>query len=259
MNTYWPRFSPDGAEISFHSEQVGNRNIWVVPSEGGTSRQITKSDPWSIDAQWSPDGEWIAYHEFDGKHCSIWKVSSATGQPINLTGPSTYQAYPRWSPDGARIAFFSRRSGVGGIWIISADGGDPEQLTTDTQEDWFNGGGDIWAKGGRWVYFRSNRSGENRFWRIPLSGGEAEPLTPPEGWDEQLSSDGQTIFFAWKEDGAVNLYSVSSDGGPPRQLTDLEGRSGGFGGLMSTDDEYLYFTWDETFGDIWVMDVESSN
>jgi hypothetical protein len=42
-------------------------------------------------------------------------------------------------------------------------------------------------------------------------------------------------------------------------LTDLEDRSGAFAGLMSTDDKYLYFSWGETFGDIWVMDVEDNN
>jgi hypothetical protein len=25
---------------------------------------------------------------------------------------------------------------------------------------------------------------------------------------------------------------------------------------LATDGEYLYFTWEEDFGDIWVMDVE---
>ena len=30
--------------------------------------------------------------------------------------------------------------------------------------------------------------------------------------------------------------------------------SGGMGG-PATDDQYLYFTWEEDLGDIWVMDV----
>jgi hypothetical protein len=61
------------------------------------------------------------------------------------------------------------------------------------------------------------------------------------------------------------------DGGPARQLTydpasdfhpswspDFKGKPRGNLGRMSlaTDGKYVYFTWEEDFGDIWVMDVE---
>ncbi len=37
---------------------------------------------------------------------------------------------------------------------------------------------------------------------------------------------------------------------------DLTGRPGEVGGLsLDTDGEFLYFTWQEDLGDIWVMDV----
>jgi len=42
------------------------------------------------------------------------------------------------------------------------------------------------------------------------------------------------------------------------QFTDFKGKPRGNLGCMSlaTDGKYLYFTWEEDFGDIWVMDVE---
>jgi hypothetical protein len=41
-----------------------------------------------------------------------------------------------------------------------------------------------------------------------------------------------------------------------RRLTDLTGRRGAMGLIgLSTDGHYLYFTWQEDLGDIWVMDV----
>ncbi len=41
-----------------------------------------------------------------------------------------------------------------------------------------------------------------------------------------------------------------------RLVADLSGKPGNPGDLaFATDGEYLYFTWEETLGDIWVMDV----
>jgi hypothetical protein len=39
------------------------------------------------------------------------------------------------------------------------------------------------------------------------------------------------------------------------RLTKLEGRRGNIGGDFATDGRYLYFTWREDDGNIWVMDV----
>jgi hypothetical protein len=37
----------------------------------------------------------------------------------------------------------------------------------------------------------------------------------------------------------------------------LKGRRGSIGNVFANDDRYLYFTWREDVGDIWVMDVVS--
>ena len=39
-------------------------------------------------------------------------------------------------------------------------------------------------------------------------------------------------------------------------MTNLAGRAGSLGGYaLATDDQWLYFTWQEDRGDLWVMDV----
>ena len=41
-----------------------------------------------------------------------------------------------------------------------------------------------------------------------------------------------------------------------RRLTDLAGRRGSMGfQTPSTDGKYIYFTWRDDLGDIWVIDV----
>ena len=39
-------------------------------------------------------------------------------------------------------------------------------------------------------------------------------------------------------------------------MTDLSGKNGGMVTMaLATDGEYLYFSWEENVGDLWVMDV----
>jgi tricorn protease len=37
----YPKFSPDGSRIAFSAEYSGTRQVYVVPSGGGTPRQLT--------------------------------------------------------------------------------------------------------------------------------------------------------------------------------------------------------------------------
>jgi Tol biopolymer transport system component/imidazolonepropionase-like amidohydrolase len=56
-----PRFSPDGSEIAFTSDAGGGDNIWIMKTDGGDARQLTKEDFRLLNnPSWSPDGEYIA-------------------------------------------------------------------------------------------------------------------------------------------------------------------------------------------------------
>ena len=66
------------------------------------------------------------------------------------------------------------------------------------------------------------------------------------------SRDGARVYFLRDE----NLWAVSPNGADERRMTDLVGRAGALGFYaLATDGQWLYFTWQEDRGDIWVMDV----
>src|SRR6267143_5685339 len=41
--TSFPRFSSDGKQVAFTSEYDGNREVYVMPAEGGTPKRLTIS------------------------------------------------------------------------------------------------------------------------------------------------------------------------------------------------------------------------
>jgi hypothetical protein len=53
---------------------------------------------------------------------------------------------------------------------------------------------------------------------------------------------------------------VNADGtGRERMLMDVSGRRGTVGLYGTpTDGKYIYFTWDEDLGDLWVMSADAS-
>ena len=94
---------------------------------------------------------------------------------------------------------------------------------------------------------------------MPTSGGEPEFLTDAPYAGQRWSRDGERVFFTGRGENAGNVWAVSVEDRVTRAMTDLAGRSGTLGAFArATDGRYLYFTWQEDLGDIWVMDVVTS-
>ncbi len=75
----------------------------------------------------------------------------------------------------------------------------------------------------------------------------------------EWSADRKRIYFIRRRQEGQrewNIWSLSVADGSVKQLTDLKGRNGFMNRDFATDGKYLYFTWDQEVGDIWVMDVE---
>ncbi len=91
----------------------------------------------------------------------------------------------------------------------------------------------------------------------PAAGGEPERLSegPGSEAEAQWSPDGKALYYAGKAERAGNLWALSLKDRREYPVTDFTGRRGSLGWALATDGRYLYFTWSEDLGDLWVMDV----
>ncbi len=94
----WPRWSPDGKRIAFHSDRSGRNQIWTVHPDGSDFRQLTDSTEPVILPVWSPDGRFLAYSS--RTRSFIMEV----GRPWNEQIP---RSLPPWSEPGGRFEAFS--------------------------------------------------------------------------------------------------------------------------------------------------------
>ena len=246
--------SRDGQRILFSSDQSGNQDLWSMPLGGEATRLTSDSAP-----EWgpalSPDQHQIAFFSSRTGDREIWVMPAEGGPARQLTSSKGLDAGTGWSPDGREIAFRSERLGSSDVWVMKSDGSDPQVLAQDPAGDY----SPDFSPDGRFLAFWSNRGGTHQIWRVARGGGPPEPLAPgfgPPTW----SRDGMQVFFFRTTQSLPDVWAVSVDTRQARPLTRLVGRRGVLGTMATaTDGAYLYFTWRDDVGDIWVSDITAGN
>jgi TolB protein len=163
-----------------------------------------------------------------------------------LTHTEAENWYPAWSPEGLEIA---AEDGMGLLIVTVANGA--HRRLTDHGSDVFPD----WSPDGNWVAFTSMRSGDQSLWQVSATGGEPELLTEREGRLPRWSPDGRWIYFLGEGECKDTVWALSITGREVRPVTALTGRSGEMGRSgLATDGQFVYFTWEESRGDLWVAD-----
>jgi len=93
-----PRFSRDGKWIVFQRDlSSGNSDIWVMRPDGGSKRQVTKTDYVEEFPAISPDGRFVVYASARGdvteSHLFVARVSDGVEQEVTHSGQASRPAW----------------------------------------------------------------------------------------------------------------------------------------------------------------------
>ena len=161
------------------------RQLFVVPAEGGTARQITTGD-WDHGApNWTPDGRTLLFSslripnaQMAWRESEIYAADVATGAIRQLTHRKGPDNNPVASPDGKLIAYtgFDSTDATwqdAAIYLMNADGSSPRALTAAFDR---SPAGMFWAADGTGLYFNAEDAGARHLYFVTLAG-RVQPVT----------------------------------------------------------------------------------
>lgn len=137
-------FSPDSKELCYlsnhdpHPEASTNADLWVVPVEGGTARNLTADNKaWDGSPQYSPDGRYIAYRfqtvpGYESDRFRLAVIDRRTGAKTVLTEAfdNWVDAY-KWTPDSKAICFLGEERGYEPLFKVTLANKKIEKIVGD--------------------------------------------------------------------------------------------------------------------------------
>jgi dipeptidyl aminopeptidase/acylaminoacyl peptidase len=229
-----PQISPDGRWVVYTVTttdlEANSRtsDLWLVPTDGGSPRQISGARRGGRHARWAPDGQSIAYVTSRAGPPQVQVFSMTRGRAQRLVDLSTGAHGPIWSPTGEHIAFVSAvyprcRTDDCNAARMEAVAERPSQARAYEELLYRH-----------WTQWEDGR--RSHLFVVPARGGDPVDLTvgadydvpvPPFGGsaDYAFTADGQALVFtaklgtdrAWHTN--TDIYEVPLTGGDPRNLT----------------------------------------
>ena len=225
------RFSPDGKNIAFTAEYDGNREVYLMPADGGVPKRLTytaslgrddisdRMGPNNIVMGWTNDGKNIVFRsrmrEWDDFLGQLYLVPSGGGIPVQL--PLPRGGFCSYSPDDKKLAYnrifrefrtWKRYRGgmADDIWIYDFETKKLENVTNNPALDIIP----MWS--GEKIYFLSDRDENKRMnlFAYDLHTKETKKLTNFTDYDIKFPSLGpKAIVF--ENGGYIYRFDLTSE------------------------------------------------
>jgi serine/threonine protein kinase/Tol biopolymer transport system component len=259
-----PRFSPDGKWIAYWTgfstgdpTSPGSNQIFIIPSSGGSPRQLATDFQSALYPVWSPDSKHVLFLGAHDAPPSRGTVLAGSNRPVDRTD---------W-------------------WVAPIDGSRP--IKTGASNDlrkqglsvWASSGAgiapDVWLSGRNEVVFSASLAGTDTFrdslnlWTVPLSPkllrieGPARPLTSGTDFESSPTGtpSGEIIYFgsAQTRTGVWMLPLSADEGKVTGDLGQLT-RGTAFHGqpcVALDGSKVVYFVTRSGNMDLWTLDLQT--
>src|SRR6266540_1659180 len=165
--------------------EQGTTQIFLVPAEGGTPRQLTTGDfatselGSGLNYDWTPDGRTIVFDglreadaDYRYRESYLYAVDVKSGVVRQLVSKKGGWTGPVVSPDGRSVAFTGHEYGTFSyradeVWVIGIDGSGLRSLTSYDRDP----GTVRWSPDGSGVFFALGEQGTSNVYFAGVRGG----------------------------------------------------------------------------------------
>ncbi|NND52819.1 MAG: S9 family peptidase [Flavobacteriaceae bacterium] len=160
--------------------EPGFTHIFMIPSEGGTARQLTSENyNHGGSFSFSTNGNEVFFSanrhenwEYDFRNSEIYKVDVNSGKITQLTRQQGPDYSPKVSPDGKLVAFISFKDKVQTyqlrqLYIMNSDGSNRKLISGSLDRSVSSL---TWSKDGKGIYFTYDDKGNTKIAQVDLNG-----------------------------------------------------------------------------------------
>ncbi len=261
-----PRVSPDGASIVFNIGYQPLTELYTMQLSGGSPKQLTFLEAFSVGGVWSPDGKWIAFASTRGDKPRVWTVAADGGTPRALSSGNLSDSLDlAWSA-GSRILY--QETGNRNYYELDPATREERPLISDSSVGWMFS--PVYSPDGRKVAVQWSRPPNGGIWIIDIpqrletlvyktSAGSVAPI----GW----SADGRSIYVVEAKPSnardlaaplgetmtEAKILNVSVEGGEVSTVASLPFEEIG-SVAMTPDGRRFVVTVYRSRSDVWVAD-----
>jgi hypothetical protein len=209
-NPGYPRWSPDGLTIAFHSnaEDRPRGDVYLVAADGGKVRNLTMNAANDVFASFSRDGQWVYFSSTRSGAPFIWKIPATGGDAVQVSPMNAMFAVE--SADGESLFYIETATGTGPgpLWQqpLKPHGARPVKLIDNV----FSNSFDAIDPG---IYYLEQIPGDTRLQffnfamrRTTTVASKLGALGPV----ISVSRDGRTIFFTRVDSTTDDLVLVEN-------------------------------------------------
>jgi len=235
--TRYPSISPDGKTIAF----TYKGDIYSVPADGGTAKQLTFHKAHDYEVVWSKNGKNLAFASNRFGNFDVYTMDAQGGPATRLTFHSTDETPYSFAADDMSVLFGAARQDAVAhrqypisrqpeLYSVPVIGGRVSQVLTVPAEDvQMNNDGTKMVyhdkKGYEDTFRKHHVSAITRdVWEYDVTTGKHSMLTSFKGEDRNpvYNADEKSIYYLSEESGSYNIHKMSSDGSGKEQLTQFK-------------------------------------
>lgn len=212
-----PRFSPDGKQIVYISDESGGDNVWVYNFETKEKKQITKGNDNAYQSpEWSPDSDYLIASKLSGGNLHklwLYHIEGGSGTAL-IKEPRNMRTIEGAFGQDERYIWFSRRTGQ---WNYNAALPQYQLATYDRKT------GDIITQGsrygssfrptlssdGKWLVYATRHDDQTGLVLRDLKSGDESWLAYPIQHDDQESRASRDVLpgFSFTPDNKAIIIS----------------------------------------------------